>query len=340
MTLGRENEGADAHRIVGLARTVLQIGIPGSKAASFRRQRHEVTMDAPGGRVDEGEVSVNVGRLELRPLAVFLHHFKQRHKLRTMYSAPFRQHHHRLVIGSLGVFLSGFQYRQAQRFEQIVLECLCGGVGSNIHVANHGPNALADFQQPGSAFALLADHGSFIHEQAVVFHQAAVYRCWGFHLLHNIPVPGQGLIEPAVEQLIQPQRIVGIGTGIAHGFGRMGRKLVEEPSFGNFLKRGQFITDQLRHQLLETAIRQAAEFKRGLERQLRGGDGVIAGRLHDDVQCIQEHGLKGQIVGNLHNQWVCPQCIAQKVDNLRGISILSDEVLQRHIDGRAFLNRQ
>lgn len=56
MSLGREDESADANRIVGLARTVLQVGVPSGKTACFRRQRHKVTMDAPGGGIDKRKI--------------------------------------------------------------------------------------------------------------------------------------------------------------------------------------------------------------------------------------------------------------------------------------------
>ena len=118
----------------------------------------------------------------------------------------------------------------------------------------------------------------------------------------------------------------------------MGRKLVEEPPLGDFLERGQFIANQFRHQPLEAAIRQAAEFKRCLERQLRGGDGVIAGRLDHDAQRIQKHGLKGKIVGNLDDHGIHPQLIPQIVDNFSGVSIAAVEMLKRDIDTGAFFN--
>ena len=95
-------------------------------------------MDAPGRRVHEAQVSVDVGRFELRPFAVCLHQLEQRHQFRAMLRAPFRKHHQRLIVGGLGIFLRRFQNRQAEVFEQVVLECLRSSVRANVHVADHG----------------------------------------------------------------------------------------------------------------------------------------------------------------------------------------------------------
>ena len=43
------------------------------------------------------------------------------------------------------------------------------------------------------------------------------------------------------------------------------------------------------------------------ERHLRGGDGVIARRLHDDAPRIEEHGFEGQVVRDLHDRPIHPQ---------------------------------
>ena len=142
VSLGREDKGADAHRVVGLARAVLHIGIPGGKPARFRRQRQKVGMNAPCGRIDEAQVAVDVGGFQLRPAPVFLHHFKQRHQLRAIFRAPFCQHGQRLVVRSLSVFRGRLEYRQTQLLEQIILERLRSGVGSDVHVADHAANLL------------------------------------------------------------------------------------------------------------------------------------------------------------------------------------------------------
>ena len=47
VSLGREDKGANAYGVVGLARAVLHIGIPGGKPARLRRQRQKIRMNAP-----------------------------------------------------------------------------------------------------------------------------------------------------------------------------------------------------------------------------------------------------------------------------------------------------
>ena len=76
----------------------------------------------------------------------------------------------------LGIFRCRLEHRQFQRLEQIVLERLRPGVGTDLNAAGHCLNLLPQFQQPDGALALLADHGGFVHEQAVILHQAAVNR--------------------------------------------------------------------------------------------------------------------------------------------------------------------
>ena len=120
----------------------------------------------------------------------------------------------------------------------------------------------------------------------------------------------------------------------------MAVQLVEESAAGHVLEGGQFVAQQLRHQLFQAAVGQAAEFEAVLQRHLRRRDSVIAGRLNDNAQRIQRHGLKGQIVGHLCNRWICPENIPKKRNHLVGIGISAVEMLQRDIDGAAFRSRQ
>ena len=150
----------------------------------------------------------------------------------------------------------------------------------------------------------------------------------------------EGLVKPCVEQMVQAQSIIGVSAGIAHCFRVMGRKFVEEPTIGNFLEGWQFIANQFRHQLFKAAVRKPTEFKRRLERHLCGCDGVIAGRLDNDAQRIQEHGFKSQIVRHLDDYRIHPQLIPQIVDNFGSIRIAAVKMLKRHINAGSFLNRQ
>ena len=146
-------------------------------------------------------------------------------------------------------------------------------------------------------------------------------------------MPRQKGVEPFIEAPIQAQGVIAVGAGIAHRFGIMAVQLVEEFSAGHVLEGRQLVAQQLRHQLFQAAVGQGAEFEAVLQRHLRRGDGVIAGRLHDDAQRIEKHGLKGQIVGHLRNRGIRPESIAQKWNHLIGIGIAAVEMLQRDIDG-------
>ena len=139
-------------------------------------------------RIDEAEVSIQIGRFQFRPLPIFLDQVEQRHQLRPVHRAPFRQHDHRLIVGSLGVFLRHLQYRQAHIPEQVILERLRSGIRADVHVPDDRPDFVPKLNQLGGAFALFPDHGGLVHQQAVVFHQAAVDRRWGFDFLDDAPV--------------------------------------------------------------------------------------------------------------------------------------------------------
>ena len=115
----------------------------------------------------------------------------------------------------------------------------------------------------------------------------------------------------------------------------MAVQLVEESAAGHILEGRKLVARQLRHQLFQAAVGQSAEFEAVLQRHLHRGNGVIAGRLNDDAQRIQKHGLKGQIVGHLRNRRIRPERIAQKRNHLIGIGVAAVEMLQRDIDGAA-----
>ena len=214
-----------------------------------------------------------------------------------------------MVVRSLSIFRGRLEYRQTQLFEQIILERLCSGISPDIYVADHAVNLLPQLQQARRAFALLADHGRLIHEQAVVFHQAAVNRRGTFNVFHDPAMPRQKSVEPFVEPTIQPQGVIAIGASVAHCFGIMAVQLVEESAAGHVLEGRQLVAQQLRHQLFQAAVGQSAGFKAVLQRHLGRGNGVIAGRLNDNAQRIQEYGLKGQIMGHFRNHGIRPQRI-------------------------------
>ena len=100
------------------------------------------------------------------------------------------------------------------------------------------------------AFALLSDHRGLVHQQPVVFHQAAVHRRWGFDFLNDSPMFRHLRHEPAIEQVIEPQRVIRVGAGIPHRFRIIRRQFIEIPARRHILERRQFIAQQFRHHRL------------------------------------------------------------------------------------------
>ena len=151
-------------------------------------------------------------------------------------------------------------------------------------------------------------------------------------------MPRQESVEPFIEAAIQAQSVIAVGAGIAHSFGIMAVQLVEESAAGHVLEGRQLVAQQLRHQFFQAAVGQTAEFKAVLQRHLRRGDGVVAGRLNNNAQRIEKHGLKGQIVGHLCNRRIRPESIFQKTDDFSTVGIAAVEMLQRDIKSAALGN--
>ena len=91
--------------------------------------------------------------------------------------------------------------------------------------------------------------------------------------------------------------------------------------------------EKLRHKGFKAAVRQAPESSAAFQGKLGRRDGIIAGRLHDHPQGIQEHGLEGQIMGHLYHGGVLKYGLPQIVhDRLRLLDIPPSPVPQRDID--------
>ena len=159
-------------------------------------------MNSPGGAVDMPQITVQIGAFNFSPAPVFLYQLKKPGQLRAVLPAPCGQQDHSFIVSGLLILGCGFHHRQAKVFIKITLERRGGGIGPDLHVADQEGDFLPDGGNPFLGLCLLGFHGGPIHEQAVIPHQAAVHGGWGFNLLHNAAVPGQVLIEPAVEQVI------------------------------------------------------------------------------------------------------------------------------------------
>ena len=187
---------------------------------------------------------------------------------------------------------------------------------------------------------MFPDHGGLVHQQAVVFHQATVDRRWGFDFLDDAPMLRQLRHEPTIEPVIEPQRVIRVGAGITHSFRIIRRQFIEIPASCHILERRQFVPEQFRNQALEAAIRKAPKCERLLESKLGRRNGVIARRLHDDSQGIEEHGLEGEVMRYLDNAGVCPHQFCQQRDHIVRLGIAALHMLQRDIDGAGLGHRQ
>ena len=178
-----------ADGIVRLARHVLCIGLAAVHSAGIRGKRKYLRMDAPRDDIDVFQISVNVGGLDLAPLAVFLN---QREKLRhpgAILVAPFLEKRHGHVVRRLAVGFRGFQYGQVQISIEIILECLRGAVRPDVHVADDEGNLLAQPLHLSFRFRLSLLHEGKIHGNAVLLHDAEIYGGRAFHFLYESSVP-------------------------------------------------------------------------------------------------------------------------------------------------------
>ena len=194
------------------------------------------------------QVPVNIGALDLAPLAVFLNQLKQPRQLRPVFPAPVREQDHGLIICRFLVFGGGFKYRQLQVFIEVFLKRRCAGVGPDFNVADHKSDFIFQLCQFRFGLGLLLKHKFPIHQKAVVFHQADVYSGGRFYLFHHIAMLGQIPVKPVVEQVIQAQGIIRIGAGVAEGFGIPRVQFIEIPAGGYRFKAGQLHIKQLRYQ--------------------------------------------------------------------------------------------
>ena len=92
-------------------------------------------MNPAGCRVDPFEVSVDVGALDLRPLAEFLYRVKELNHLRSVPLAVGAKQLNCLIVRRLCIFGRGLQDGQVFCLIQIILERLRAAVLSDAHVS-------------------------------------------------------------------------------------------------------------------------------------------------------------------------------------------------------------
>ena len=172
-------------------------------------------MDASRYCVNMCEIPVYVGAFQLAPLAVLLHQGKQPCERRSVLGAPFAKHLHGRVVRRFSVSLCSLQDGKSEILIEILLECRRGRVCSDLHVACHGIDLFLQRRDLFLRLCLFGKHRIFVHGNSVVPHHAAVYGGRRFDLLHNGTVPRQETIKPVVALVIQAERVVRVGAGVA-----------------------------------------------------------------------------------------------------------------------------
>ena len=327
----RHNELSYTDGIATLPGHVLQIGIPGGKPTCVSTHRHQVGMNLSCRRVDALLIAVDVGAFDLRPFPQLLHRIEEFHQFGARLLAVGLQQLDRLIICCLLEFCCCFQHRQLLCAVQIILKGCGGAVGSNIHVANHHQYLFPQLHYLLLCFLLLFLHECCIHTHTVVFHHAGIHSGGTLDFLTDEAMPGNIVIEPFIEGMVQLQRPIAVGAGIPAGVPVIGIQFIEESACNHFLEGGQLHTIQIWHQLLQTAVRKFPELIITFQCQLGCHDGVIHRLLHHDPMLVQEHSLKRQIVCDLHDLSAAEDSGTQICHNGFNVSILAYPVPERNV---------
>ena len=249
--------------------------------------------------VDGAGVAVQISGPQLRPLAVFQEGIKQQRQLLAVNRAPFLEQDHGFVVGGGYALFGSVQHGKLLRIVQPVAQRFGAGVRTDVHPTGDGVDLFPQSCYVFIAQALLRFHQRTVHEDTVVLHHADVHRCRRFQMFHDPLVPGQILPEPVVESVVEPQRVIGVGAGVAGGLPLGGIHLIKMPAVGDRGEAGHVRHEQLGGQQLETAFMERAIPHWRARGQLRRCDGVVAGLLDHDAQRVEEHGLECQVVADL-----------------------------------------
>ena len=190
-------------------------------------------MDAARHGIEVFQVPVNIGGLDLAPLAVLLHQREKTRQFRPVRITPLLEERHGHIVCRLAVGFRGLQNGQSQVFIQIVLERLRGAVRSDVHISDDEFDLLADAFHLGFSFCLSLLHEREVDRDTVRFHDAKVHGGRAFDLLHDVPVFRKVAVEPVVELVIEPKGKIGVGRAIADGLLALRIQLVKVLSIRN-----------------------------------------------------------------------------------------------------------
>ena len=266
--LRRDHELPDADRVRALAGHILQIGSAGCKTSRVGSHRQKVGVYSTGRRIDPFEVSIDVGALDLCPLAEFLYGIEEGNHLRTVLFAICTKQLHSLIVRCLGIFGCGLQDGQVFCLIQIVLECLRSTVLSDIHIADNRLQLCSKIHKVCFGLHLLFLHEVGIEQDAVILHHAGENGGWAFDLFTDQAVLRDVVLKPVVERVVKLQRPVAIRTGVPAGVPCIWVELIKTVLANHILKFREFNTIQIRDKGFKSAVAEIAVLEIVFQRKL------------------------------------------------------------------------
>ena len=225
-------------------------------------------MYSTGRRIDPFEIPVDIGALDLRPLAEFLYDIEEGNHLRAVLFAICTKQLHSLIVRCLGIFGRGLQDRQVFCLIQIVLECLRSTVLSDIHIADDRLQLCSKIHKVRFGLCLLFLHEVGIEQDTVILHHAGENGGWAFDLFTDQAVLRDIVLKPFVERVVKLQCPVAIRTGITAGIPCIWIELIKTVLANHFLEFGEFNAVQIWHKGFESAITEIAVLKIIFQRKL------------------------------------------------------------------------
>ena len=337
--LRRNHELPDTDRVGALPGHVLQIRPAGGEAPRVGSHRHEVGVNPACRRVDPFEVSVDVGALDLCPLAEFLHSIEELDELRAVLFAVGAKQLDRFIVRRLGIFGRGLQDGQVFRLIQIILERLRPAVFSDVHVSDDRLQLCPQIHEVRLGLRLLLSHELGIEEDTAVLHHAGENGGRAFDPFADLAVLRDVVLKPVVESVIELQCPVAIRAGVPAGIPCVRVELVEAAFADHFLELREFHAVEVRHEGLEAAVAEVEELEIVFQGELRCDDRVIDRFLQHDPVLIEEHCLERHIVRDLDRVRVLEHALPQVCHDGRDVRVLADAMAERDIPAGAFFDR-
>ena len=146
---------------------------------------------------------------------------------------------------------------------------------------------------------------------------------------------GQEAVKPLVKDVIQTERVIGVGSTVTDSFSILGIQFIKVSAIGHIGKGRERFTAKFCRQFLKTAVSELTKLGAALERHLRCCNGVIYGRHNNNVAGIGHLRLKSQVMSNLYDCGVRQKCTEKFVESGR-LDVLANLVCNGYIDAGAF----